>query len=354
MKHPAEPRCFWFALVFAVASWTLGAEPAAKPTGIGVAVADIYETRSSGVLASECRINLTLTGDMVADAYGVRSVRVTKALDELGRDLVKPADSATAPTIHNYVNPSVPGATPAEEQQRLEAVAAEVARRRALRGETAEAIHLPTPLPAPSRPPAPSAPGSHQAFQPPILQRAMLSLRTPSRQSATIKLIEGEIVLFAPAEANGGIARLDGFADHAAEFLKHDALQAAGIRIMYLTPEAYETQLAKAGADAKDPASPWSDDFAAWFRGFVKQQSASRRPMALLFVDDPEHRLVDVELQTPEGRRLNRDTLQGASSLLRGLLLEAPLSPGARLVVRIANAGALATYPFKLENIPLP
>src|SRR5579884_453187 len=67
----------------------LCAQDAVKPAAaLHAVVGDITDSRSTHEFNSECKIELKFTGDAAADATTVRQVRVTKAVDELGRDLV--------------------------------------------------------------------------------------------------------------------------------------------------------------------------------------------------------------------------------------------------------------------------
>lgn len=50
-------------------------------------VGDITDKRSSGNFAGDCTVEIKFTGDTVATASTVREVRITKAIDETGRDL---------------------------------------------------------------------------------------------------------------------------------------------------------------------------------------------------------------------------------------------------------------------------
>jgi hypothetical protein len=328
---PYTPAAFiCLALLFDLSVRGDTADP--KPAPIGVTVAEVTDIRAAGTQPSECRLVLSLTGDAVADAYSLHQVRVTKAVDELGRDLTKPVGG----TIRLADTFSY---SPVEEQQRLEAVAAEVARRRELRDGLASSGTV-TPVAALARPQ-------------PSSMRPTISVRNPSRQSATIRLIEGEIELFTPTEANGGILRLPEITAQPAEFVSNAALTDAGGQLMYLTPDTYEAKRRAAGADAREPTSPWSDNFAGYLNAQVRQSNVSHRPMAYFFVLDPRREIVDLELQTPDGKPLGLRVSSGIGQL-RALYLSQPPPPDAQLLVHLASPRALASYPFKLENIALP
>lgn len=322
------------SLAVLLTSPVLGEEAQPKPAAIGVSVAEVIDIRAVGNQPSECRLALSLTGDAVADAYSLHRIHVTKAVDELGRDLTKPDNQPVQlASVYNY-------ASAEDEQRRLAAVAAEVARRREIR-EGMVASSAPLPITMPGR------------ALPPPTPRPVISLRNPSRQSATIKLIEGEIELFRPTADNGGTVLFPGILGRPAEPVQDAALAGADVRLMYVTPESYEAKRPEAGADAKDPASPWSDEFANSLKSQVRQASLTRRAGAYFFLHDPRHEVVDLDLQTPDGKSLGPRVGSGIGDL-RAFSLGQPPPANAQLVVHLATPHALTTYPFKLENIALP
>lgn len=340
MRHPIRLSACLTAS-FAFAAFSVQAEAAAaKPAPIGVTVSDVSETRMSGSLIGECRLTLSLSGDAVADAQEVRRVRVTNARDELGRDLIKPVDPA-AGMIEAGVTPVVsPVVSSVDEQRRFELVAGEVARRRAMRDGQA-VVGAPAPAPSP-------------AVRNVMKSRPSISLRNPSRQSATIKIIEGEIDLFAPTEANGGIVRLTEPFAKPATLIANDALKASAIQLMYLPIETYAKDREATGRDARDAAGPWSEEVATMMKGFASLPTDRRGQTLIFFLHDPNRVVVDLELQTKDGKRLDRGTLRIGAPQLRGITLDAPPPADAQLVLRVAAPGAITAHPFKLENIPLP
>lgn len=334
MKRHALSALPLFA-VFLVPSLYSADSP--NPTGVGVMVSDIIDTRVTGFTPAECRLILRLSGDQIADGQRVYRIHVTKAFDDLGRDLVIPADSTSSSSYSPRFS------NPVEELWRLEAVAAEVARRRVIR----EAASGTSSLPA-----SPSS-GSPARPLPSLPVRPSISLRNPSRQSASIKQIEGDVELFAPTVANGGILSVTGIWKHPGVFVKNDALATSGVRIMYLTPESYEANRTQDTGKAVERGSPWRREFAAQFAQYLKTHSSLN---TLFFVDDPKRQLMDLELQTPDGKRIDGGEEWTGIPELRVVVFSAakPLPVDTRLLIRIAAPGAITAYPFKLENIPLP
>jgi hypothetical protein len=84
-----------------------------------------------------------------------------------------PAPVPAAVTQAVVLNP-----TPADEQKRLEAVAAEVARRRALREQATQQINQPPPQPVPQVAPQ----QQQQRYTPPVNQRPALPITRPQQR----------------------------------------------------------------------------------------------------------------------------------------------------------------------------
>lgn len=303
----------------AVAAGLSGATALDRKPQLGISAGDVSEIRGTAT-HGECWVYLNLTGDAAADAHSVRRIRVNRAQDELGRDLMKYTEM-----LSGVVPMQSPASQEAlEEQRRLEAVAAEVARRRSLR-EAATGVT--------------SSGGFAPAFSRPA--RPVIVLRNPSRHSPTIKLIEAEIELFFPTEANGGIVRLKNFATHPGEPLQHAALEAQKLQVVYFTRETFESKGKLIGSKAQEA-------YAAGFR------SLGGKAVGFI-VFDPKKLVVDLEVQGSDGKPIAMNPYSGGNvEWSRGLLAREPLPGDAQLIVRIATSGAIQSYPFKLENVPLP
>src|SRR6266498_4645395 len=75
------------ACLLALPAGLVAADAHKSPTPVRASVGDVTDNRTTGSFSSECKIELKFTGDAASDAGTVRRVRVTEALDELGRDL---------------------------------------------------------------------------------------------------------------------------------------------------------------------------------------------------------------------------------------------------------------------------
>lgn len=327
-----------FAAFAACSAAALLAQPAPNAS-MGVIVSEISDTRSTLSGVGECRVVLSLTGDAASDAHSVRRVRLSKAIDDTGRDLIKDAEFDVP-----AAGPFSPSA--ADEAERLLMVADEVTRRR-LRREQAAGNLEQTVSPALAPRPLPAAAGAAPMRMPG--NKPSFHLRNPSRQSTTIKLVEGEVELFTPTEANGGNVRVASFAARPAEFIRHEALEGAGIKLMYLTREAYEARRAAATA-AGEADAPWTEAVA---NALKARSRIGGQNAVLFFVDDPQQRMVALDVETAGGKAI-RHRPSFAFSGIHSLFLDKPLPDDAQLVVRIAVDAAISRHAFKLENIALP
>jgi len=166
-----------------------------SPTAVQVSVGDVTDNRSTGSFNSECTVELKFTGDVAADAGSVRQVRLQEATDEVGRDLLVKSDDSVA--SHFFDSGHSTGALKAD-----------------------------------------------------------VKLRNPSRNATTIKVLKGEVELFSPTEANGGVLTIKNVLARPAEPIQDVELDKYGVQLMYLTKAAYEAkkkeieQQQRAGTDA--------------------------------------------------------------------------------------------------------
>jgi hypothetical protein len=262
-----------------------------------VSASDVVDTRTTGSVRGECKVSLLLTGDAASDALGVRKINVTKALDSLDRNLVP----RSGYKIQN------------------------------------EPIDL--------------------TRQSSVL-KATLSVCNPSRNASTIKLIEGEIELFMPTEANGAIVHLPGILSAPGRASDHPALKKYGIEITYLTKEAYEAnkkqmeeQQSKAALEA---GGVFAENFVGIMRGMFGEMGSGNAKNALIFlIQDPEKRIMEIELRDAEGHALT-SRMRMSSGPLRKLSFDVPPPANAQLLVYLSTPESSKSYPFRLEQIALP
>src|SRR2546423_12866082 len=158
---------------------TLHAQEAPKQT-IRVSVGNVTDNRTTGSFFSECKLELKITGDAATDAATVRQVRVKKAVDELGRDLTREDNRDSSSSFSSNQRNGV--------------------------------------------------------------LKTDLRLRNPSRNASIIKLVDGEVELFTPSAANGGVLTVKDILKHPVEPVQSEALKKYGVELMYLTKESYEAK----------------------------------------------------------------------------------------------------------------
>jgi hypothetical protein len=277
----------------ALSSTALFAQSPAQPATVRATVGDVTDNRTTGSFNSECKVELRFTGDAAADATSVRQVRVTRAEDELGRDLVL--------------------------RDRTEIIGSSGPSRRSgpLRGE--------------------------------------VRLRNPSRNASVIKVLEGEAELFNPTVENGGILTLRDILTKPAELVQHPTLQKHGIQLMYLTKASFDAKKADTEAQARGNAeSKLSDAFSELFSGMFGGMMSSDSPNSIkLYVKDPEKRVLEVEFQNGQGQPLKRRS-SWTSNDLRNYDFDAPPPADTQVLIHVATPEAIQAVPFRLENIALP
>ena len=278
--------------MIAAACATLTAQAGPAQT-ISASVGDVTDNRTTGSFSSECKLELKFTGDAASDAADVRQVRVKKAIDDLGRDL---GLSDSQESFHSLNSGHKNGVLKTE-----------------------------------------------------------LRLRNPSRNAGTIKLLEGEVDLFSPTLANGGVVTIKDILKHPAEPVQNPALNKYGVEVIYLTKESYEAKRKQLQEQQKNDAEgKLGEAFGELFKGmFGGAMASDSRNSLKLFVKDPQKRVVDVEFQDAGGNPLKTGSSWSMGEL-RQIELKSTPPPDTQLLIHLATPEALQTFAFKLENIPLP
>ena len=90
--------------------------------------------------------------------------------------------------------------------------------------------------------------------------------------------------------------------------------------------------------------------FSGMFSGMMSSSSPNS---AILYVEDPDKRVIDVEYQDAGGKPLKRRN-SWSSNGMRSQEFAEPPPPDTQLLVYLATPEAIQKVPFKLENVPLP
>jgi len=145
-----------------------------------VSVGEVTDKRTTGQFFAECEVVLKITGDAVADSLGIREVKITKAIDDTGRDLIKESNQ-----ISTFFNAN-------EENKNT-------------------------------------------------LDKKII-LKNPSRKAQVITSLEGEIELLNPSKENGSLVVGEGFISNPGEPIAATDLDGQNVQIIYLTKESYEAK----------------------------------------------------------------------------------------------------------------
>lgn len=147
---------------------------------VHVTVESVSDSRSTATMMPRCQVQLRVSGDEVADAFDISSIRITTAVDDTGRDL--------------KLDP---------EHDRM-------------------------------RPPFSS--GRFYAVQ----FSHTVELSSPARSARFIKTLEGELDLLFPTPENGGMVIVRDFLKHPGELLSNPSLKSSNISITFLDKDSAE------------------------------------------------------------------------------------------------------------------
>lgn len=263
-------------------------------TPVRAIVGEVTDNRTTGAFNSECKIELKFTGDPAADAGSVRRVRLSEATDELGRDLtLKKEDESGSGSFNS--------------------------------GRSSGAL------------------------------KTDVKLRNPSRNATAIKVLKGEVELFNPTEANGGVLTIKNVLQHPAEPISNPVLVKNGVQVMYLTKEAYAAKKKELEQKAAtDPASQkLAEAFGGLFKGMFGGMMSDSKNSIQLYIQDPQKRIMDVKFLDGQGKPL-KSRERWSSGEFNSTGLEGPPPLDTQLIIQLATPESVKSYPFMVENIPLP
>ena len=262
--------------------------PSAPP--IQVNVGDVTDNRTTSPF-SECKVQLKFTGDAAADAQSVRRVQLTEATDSTGRDLIPKKDDDMSSHFMGF-------------------------------GQSSGALST------------------------------EVKLRNPSRNAAAIKVLKGQVELFNPTEANGGLLTIAGVLQHPAEPVQNRALAKYHIQLMYLTKAAYDAK--KKEMESQQNGSQQLDEaFGQLFKGMFGGMVSDSKDSIQLYINDPDKRIIEVKFVDGQGNPL-KSNQSWSTDNFRSTDFESPPPPDTQLKIQLATPESLKTYSFQVENIALP
>jgi len=262
-----------------------------SPPPIQVSVGDVTDNRSTGTFGSECKVELKLTGDAAADAQSVRRVQLTDATDSTGRDLIPKKDDEMGSHFMNF-------------------------------GQTSGTLST------------------------------EVKLRNPSRNATAIKMLKGQVELFNPTEANGGLLTIKGILQHPAEPVQNPALAKYNIQLMYLTKEAYDAKK-KAIESQQNGDQKLGAAFGELFKGMFGGMMSDSKNSIELYINDPDKRIIDLKFADGQGKEL-KSNQSWSTDNFKSTSFETPPPADTQLKIQLATPESLKTYSFQVENIALP
>jgi hypothetical protein len=260
-------------------------------TTIQTSVGDVTDNRTTGSFNAECTVELKFTGDAAVDAGTVRQVRLSEATDEVGRNLISKEDAQSS--SHSFDSEDSSGALKTD-----------------------------------------------------------VKLRNPSRSATTIKILKGEVELFKPTEANGGLLTITNILQHPAEPVQNAALAKYGIQLIYLTKESYEAKKKEIEAQ-QNAGQKMGEAFGELFKGMFGDMVSDSKNSIQVYVKDPDKRVVGLKFTDGQGKPLESNESM-SSDEFRSTSFETPPPSDTRMIIQLATPESLKSYPFKVENIPLP
>jgi hypothetical protein len=270
-------------------------QPAASGS-VHIRAGDVTDLRSTST-NSMCEVQLFFTGDAAQDAATVRRVQITVAADDLGNNLVPPKQQA-------QVVRRVPMLSGVRYNDTLEKT---------------------------------------------------VWLQSPARNATLIKIIKGKAELFSPTAANGGRFTIPNVLKDPDEDIENRALAKYGVQVR-IFPRGDESQ-------DFTPTDDIDKAFARRMGGRIVNNPNTTQSTIQFYVNDPDHRVISLNFADGGGHLLQ---VRGSGSSgggargggppgeFRNFIFASPPPEDAQLVVELAVPKALRTYPFTVENIPLP
>ena len=264
---------------------------AQSPPAIQASTGDVTDNRTTGGFSSECKVELKFTGDAAADAQSVRRVQLIEATDSTGRNLIPQKEDETGSHFMHF-------------------------------GQSSGTLST------------------------------EVKLRNPSRNATAIKILKGQVELFNPTEANGGLLTITGILQHPAEPVQNPALAKYNIQLMYLTKEAYDAKKKELESQQK------GDDklgaaFGELFKGMFGGMMSDSKNSIQLYIKDPDKRIIDLKFVDGQGKEL-KNNQSWSTDNFKSTSFESPPPADTQLRIQLATPESLKTFSFQVENIALP
>lgn len=182
-----------------------------------------------------------------------------------------------------------------------------------------------------------------------------LSLLTTSRQATVIRELAGEIILFAPTEANGGLVKVKAFGKSANKNL---VPKVNNLSVVYLNKESVDKlekeQKSKKEAELKKQ-SPEMQALAKELMNLVDAFSyMTESPNEVsFFISGDENKLIDLSFETPSGTKIDNNGWSSSGGL-KTYYFNEEVKPEYTAILTVESEGAVKKIPFSIKDVDLP
>jgi hypothetical protein len=168
--------------------------------------------------------------------------------------------------------------------------------------------------------------------------RMRVGVFSPGRNAITLKILKGELELFNPTLTNGGRLIIPGVLQHPGEVIQSPGLAKCGIQMKFITKDPIEAEKHERSAS-----------------GLFGVKRTGGQGCIQMDVEGPYEQIVTMNFLDGKGLLLPGSGNSMSYSygwLTIGLACEPP--PDTQMVLELRVPEALRTFPFTVENIPLP
>lgn len=182
-----------------------------------------------------------------------------------------------------------------------------------------------------------------------------LNLMPTSRKAKVIKELSGEIALFTPTEANGGLVKIKNPVKSA---MKDLLPKNKDLNVMLLTEESVEkfkkdqknkkqAELKKQSKEVQEMANAIMGIFDEYFRW-----GDSKYEVSFMITGD-QNKVVSIAYEKPDGTSITNNGYMSSNGLITYYFNE-EIEPQYTLILNVESAGSVKKLPFSLKDVELP
>jgi hypothetical protein len=186
--------------------------------------------------------------------------------------------------------------------------------------------------------------------------KVTLKLKNPARKAGAIKELSGEVELFVPKNDPDSVMKLEGFQKLGGKPIVSPALSTAGIEITTFTKEQSDAIKAKKAEDAKKASKANLGEAISEAFGEMFGMGGGPNDITVQ-MKDPNQKLVGMEFQDANGRKINSNGSSGWSNKdkqMKTYHFDSKLPETTRLVIYLSTPKSVVKVPFALTNVFLP